>query len=216
MKKTVLFDLDGTLVDTSEGILKSIRSTIQDLSLEMKSSEELKRFIGPPLQGAFEEIYGLSSEKAKEAVVIFRKYYSEGDQLLCQPYEGIQELLSNLRDNGQKVYVATSKPTKYAIEILKSLHMNEYFAEIVGSNLDNTRSKKAEVIQYILDKLESTSSVIMVGDKAQDLIGANKTGIDAIGVTYGFGTRAELEEEQHLAIVDTMVELERLLLEDDE
>lgn len=212
MKKTFLFDLDGTLVDTSEGILNSIQKTIKALNLEQKTDEQLRCFIGPPLKDAFEKLYKMNADEAKNAVSVFRDFYKAGDKLVCCPYEGMKELLSSLKNNGDQLFVATSKPTLFAEEILKTHGMDVYFDAIVGSNLDNTRSTKAEVITYILENYDVSSSVFMIGDKAQDLIGALECGLNGIGVTYGFGTREELEGVDHLLITDTVEDLLNALL----
>lgn len=207
MKNTYLFDLDGTLVDTSEGILNSIQKTITTLNLSPKSVDELRFFIGPPLKEAFEKLYGMAEDDAKNAVTTFREFYKAGDNLVCCPYEGMSDLLDKLKTSGHQLFVATSKPTVFAEAILDKFELSQYFDAIIGSNLDNTRSTKAEVINYILDNYDVLDNVYMIGDKAQDLIGALKCNLPGIGVTYGFGTREELESVQNLIIVDSVNEL---------
>ena len=194
MIKYVLFDLDGTLVDTSEGILQSISMALNELGVDNIDTEKMKCFIGPPLKTAFIEYCCMSPEQAAEATKVFRKFYNESGKYVCKLYDGITETLSMLKENGYVVAVATSKPTVFAVDILRFLHIDHYFDEIVGSNLDNTRSSKHEVIQYILDKyqIQDLDQVVMIGDKAQDLIGAETCGVHGIGVTYGFGSCEEL------------------------
>lgn len=205
MIKYILFDLDGTLVDTSEGILESIRLAVEELGIDYINAEDMKRFIGPPLKTAFIEFCGMSSEQAAEASKVFRKYYNEKGKFVCTLYPQMRETLSKLKKSGYILAVATSKPTVFAVDILRFLNIEHYFDEIVGSNLDNTRSKKHEVIQYILDKydIQNMDQVVMVGDKAQDLIGAETCGIHGIGVTYGFGSYEELAGTRHDVLLPT-------------
>lgn len=199
MIKYVLFDLDGTLVDTSEGILESIRLAVEELGIDNINAEDMIRFIGPPLKTAFIEFCGMSSEQAEEVSKVFRKYYNEKGKFACALYPQMRETLSELKQCGYTLVVATSKPTVFAMDILKYLKIEHFFDEIVGSNMDNTRSAKHEVIQYILDKynVRNLDQVVMIGDKSQDLIGAEKCRIHGIGVTYGFGTYEELAGAKH-------------------
>lgn len=205
MFKYVLFDLDGTLVDTSEGILDSISMAMKDLGIDNINSEDMKCFIGPPLKTAFIEFCGMSSEQAGEASKVFRKYYNEKGKYLCTLYPQMRETLSELKQCGYILAVATSKPTAFAVDILRLLEIDYYFDKIVGSNMDNTRSAKCDVIQYILDEyqIHDLDQVVMIGDKAQDLIGAEICNVHAIGVTYGFGSYEELVGAKHDVLLST-------------
>jgi len=205
MIKYVLFDLDGTLVDTSEGIIHSIHLTLRELNIRGITAEEMRRFIGPPLKTAFVEFCKMSPSMADEATKVFRKYYNSDGKRMCCLYPQVPQMLDRLKKAGFILIVATSKPTVFATEILNFLNIGQLFHEIVGSNMDNTRSYKQEIIQYILDKYHITNlnQAIMVGDKAQDLIGADSCGINGIGVTYGFGSCEELESVNHTAIVSS-------------
>ena len=202
--KTLLFDLDGTLVDTGEGILASIAHALAKLGDSDKiDANGMRKFIGPPLKPAFMEYCGYDEERALLAVRLFREHYAEIGKSLCTPYPGMHEALAALSAAGCRLFVATSKPTVFAREILSRWKMDHFFADIVGSNLDNTRSKKHEVIEYILDThgITDKENTVMIGDKAQDLIGARQCGLPALGVTYGFGSVEELSGEPHLALV---------------
>lgn len=199
--KNILFDLDGTLINTGEGIISSIKKTAADMGLPRVSDEVLSTFIGPPLKDAFISVYNMEQDKASDAVKIFREHYSREDMLLCIPYEGIRELLEGLTAMGYRLFVATSKPTPFAQRILDHFGLSRFFEETAGSNPDNTRSKKAEVIAYLIEKYRlSTEDTFMVGDKAQDLIGACCCKVKGIGVSFGFGTWEELEAEHPMYI----------------
>lgn len=212
MFSTVLFDLDGTLIDTSEGIISSIRKTLRGLKIQEKN--DLSVFVGPPLKLTFMKEYSLDDEKATEATKIFREYYSKEDKFKGNVYDGIYECLSLLKNNKIDLFVATSKPTIFSEEILRHFNMSDYFTEVVGSNLDNSRSKKNEVIEYILEKygIKNKNSVLMVGDTDNDLIGANISGIRCVGVTYGFGSYSQLIKIRNDGIIDSINELSKLVL----
>ncbi|MBO5561870.1 MAG: HAD hydrolase-like protein [Firmicutes bacterium] len=205
MYKYILFDLDGTLVDTGEGIMLSVRQTVEDMGLEKLSEETVRSFIGPPLKAAFMEKCGLDDEKAGEAVKIFRAHYSRENILLCSLYKGIPELCEKLIKSGKTLIVATSKPTPFAKRVLENLGIDKYFADIVGSELDNSRTKKCEVIEYIIEKfcIKDRNTVVMVGDKAQDIIGAKQCGVKSVGVLFGYGSFEELSAENADYIIKT-------------
>ncbi len=213
MYNYVLFDLDGTLVDSSEGILNSAQYALNQCGVKEDNIERLKVFIGPPLKETFIAVYGMSEEQATHACNVFRMYYSEKGKLQCHLYDDIVTMLSTLKKSGKTLIVATSKPTVFSQDILDRLQISQFFDDIVGSNMDNSRSKKSEIINYILEKyrIEDKSQVVMVGDKSHDLIGASQCGISAIGVSYGFGTVEELLGEPHEKIVDTTRELLEIL-----
>lgn len=205
----LLFDLDGTLVNTSEGILNSAKYALDRLGIIERDPDRLNQFIGPPLKDTFLMQYGFDEPAATRAVETFREYYRETGIRQCQLYPGIPEVLAKLRSSGFRLFVATSKPTYFSEIILNALGVAQEFQEIVGSNLDNTRSRKSEIIQYILDAYSefSQNSFVMIGDKSQDLKGAEQCNIPAVGVMYGFGTFDELNAHPHLALVASPADL---------
>ncbi len=203
--KYVFFDLDGTLVDTGDGIMASIRHALDVMGEPALDEDTLRCFIGPPLKEPFMKHCGFSEERTLEAIKIFREHYARVGKNICEPYGGIREMLVRLQHAGFVLAVATSKPTVFATDILDRFDLSQYFVQIVGSNLDNTRSKKSEVIDYLLSALaiKDPSEVVMIGDKAQDLIGGKACGTKGIGVTYGFGSVEELSAEPHIALLDS-------------
>lgn len=207
--KYLLFDLDGTIADTEEGILSSVKYALNELKIDEPDITRLKQFIGPPLKSTFQLLYDLDDKSANTATTIFREYYAKDGKYQCKLYDGMLATLQLLKDRGYVLFIATSKPTVFANDIANHLGVNSFFEEIVGSNLDNTRSKKADIIQYILDKygIEEKNEVVMIGDKSHDLIGAMQCNIKGIGVTFGYGTRDELNSCQHEALINSPEEL---------
>ena len=213
MYKYILFDLDGTLIDTSEGIIYSVKEALKRLNVEVTDMQSLKQFIGPPLKATFKQLYGMSDEQANIATATFREIYAADALYQCLPYEGIFEVLKYLKEHGHEIFVATSKPTIFAKKILEKYNLDSYFKDIVGSELDNTRSSKREVIEYIISthQIADKQNMLMIGDKCHDLIGAQQCNIDALGVTYGYGTVEELTNEKHVAIVNAPHDISRFL-----
>ena len=207
MFQYILFDLDGTLVDSSEGILNSAHSALEAMGKTENDIQKLRRFIGPPLKDAFIKLYDMEENTASEAVKKFREYYNTKGKYQCCLYDGIEEMLSQLKSLGRRLFIATSKPTVFSTDIIKHLGIDMYFDGVVGSNLDNTRSNKCEVISYILNKykIKDLNSVVMIGDKSHDLIGAAQCNIHGIGVTYGFGDYDELFNEKHDVILESSI-----------
>ena len=194
MYQTVLFDLDGTLTDPGEGITNSVVYALKKYGIEVPDKTELYKFIGPPLHESFQVFYGFSKEKALEAVNYYREYYSKTGIFENKIYDGIKDTLHTLEDSGRILVVATSKPEKFAKQILEHFHLAEYFSFTAGANMDGTRTSKDEVISYALNscKITEYSNVVMVGDREHDILGAAKCSIDSIGVLYGYGTQQEL------------------------
>lgn len=209
----LFFDLDGTLADTKEGILLSLRYGLGKMGIRETDEKVLHSFIGPPLKDAFMEHYKMSEEEALETLAHYRVCYSGGGLLHCRLFPGVEELLRRLSREGFRLYVATSKPDRFAAQILDHLGVSDLFCEIAGSLLDNTRTKKHEVIRYLLDKYpEAEGDVLMIGDREQDLIGAAACGIPAVGVLYGYGSLAELSRKGNAAPVKTPEELYRFIV----
>lgn len=208
----VFFDLDGTLTDPAIGITNSVMYALHYFGIDVADRRELYPFIGPPLKESFEKFYQLTSEQAEEALREYRVYFSDKGLYENTVYDGIPALLQALCDNGCKVVLATSKPSVYAERILEHFDLRKYFTFVSGSELNGDRVDKAEVIRYALDALHITDvkQVIMVGDRCFDVEGAATCGIDAIGVTYGYGNAAELNSA--IKVVNTVQELQEVLL----
>lgn len=210
----ILFDLDGTLTDSLPGIINSIIYALNKYGITVEDTAILRKFLGPPLHESFKEFYGFDDEKAMEATNFYREYFRTKGLLENQVYDGIHELLKNLADNGKRLIVATSKPQEFTDRIMQHFDLAKYFEFVAGSNMDGTRSKKADVIEYALNKCQITdkSKVVMVGDRKHDIIGAKAVGIDSIGVEYGYGDYDELKSAGATHIAKTVNDLKVLCL----
>ena len=195
MYRYLLFDLDGTLTESGPGIINSARYALDHYGIPQETDETLRKFIGPPLKDSFMGYYGFSEEKAIEAISVFREYYNSKGWCENSPYPGIPQMLARLKENGYCLIVATSKIEKQAVRICEHFELDRYIDDIVGSD-DAVRTKKDEVIRYVLDKnnIVDKSGVIMIGDRKHDILGAKAVGLRSMGVLYGYGDRAELEE----------------------
>lgn len=195
MYNTILFDLDGTLTDSEPGIINSIEYALKKYDINIENKTGLRKFLGPPLKESFKQFCGFSEEKAEQAVEFYREYFREKGIFENNVYQGIIELLESLKAQNKRLIVATSKPEPFTYRILEHFDLLKYFDFVAGSNLDNTRCKKDEVISYALNSCGITDlqSVVMIGDREHDIIGANKVGIASIGVLYGYGDLPELE-----------------------
>ena len=209
----ILFDLDGTLTDSSQGIINSIIYALEKFDINDYDMPLLRKFLGPPLHESFEKFMGFDKEKSLQAVKLYREYFSSKGLLENEVYGGITDLLQKLKENGKSLIVATSKPQPFTDKIMEHFDLVKYFDFIAGSNMDTTRSKKAEVIEYALSEcnIKEKSKVVMIGDRAEDMIGAQSVGIDSIGVEYGYGTFDELKNAGATYIAKTVDELENLL-----
>lgn len=216
MKKydVILFDLDGTLTDSSPGIMNSIVYALKKCNISVENTDDLRKFLGPPLHESFRDFYGFDDEKSMEAVGFYREYFSIKGLLENEVYSGIRELLEDLKENGKRLILATSKPQPFTDRIMAHFDLAKYFEFIAGSNMDGTRSKKAEVIAYALEScgIMGKSNVVMVGDREHDIIGAKTVGIDSIGVEYGYGDYDELSDAGATYIVKTVEELKDIFI----
>ncbi len=212
--KKVLFDLDGTLINSQEGITKGVQYALREsLGIDEPDLEALRCFIGPPLSLMFTRKYQVSPEKIEPAVAKYREYYDTVGMNECELYPGVIETLKRMRKKGYTIGLASSKPEISCMQILKNLGVADYFDEIVGASLGPERREKVLVLEEAFRRMDVTdrSQILLIGDTKYDAIGAVKAGIDCIGVTYGFGTREELVAAGAVAVFDTLEEVEAYL-----
>ena len=212
----IFFDLDGTLTDPALGITNSFIHALKFYGMEIPSYEELCKLIGPPLPYSFETTFGFDHDKAMQAVAKYREYFSTKGLFENKVYEGISELLQTLKEQGKHLLVATSKPEEYSIKIIDHFGLSRYFDFVCGSLMDESRSKKAEVIAYALERCGlgqgDKEKVLMVGDRFHDIEGAKANGLKSCGVLFGYGARQELEEAGADYIVKSVNELLEVIL----
>lgn len=212
MKQYLLFDLDGTLTDPMVGITSSVQYALEKFGIHVRYLKELIPFIGPPLAESFQKFYGFSKEDAEKAIQYYREYYAPKGIFENEVYEGIPEMFAHLTEAGFTLLVATSKPTVFARKVLKHFGMEDYFSFVGGSELDGSRTKKAEVISYILKTCGiEAKEAIMIGDRRHDIEGGKACGLESVGVLYGYGTEQELTEAGADHIIRTVAELEDYL-----
>lgn len=216
MFDTVLFDLDGTLTDPFEGISNSIIYALKKFGIAAPDKPLLKKFIGPPLTESFSEYCGLNHSDALRALDYYREYFSVAGIFENKPYEGVCELLSGLKERGYTAIVATSKPEQFAKAIVQHFRLEQYFKEICGATMDQSRTQKADVIAYALKKCEikekDKKRAVMVGDRKHDIIGAKTNGLSSIGVLYGYGSKEELLEAGANYIANSPVDILHYIL----
>lgn len=210
MYKAVIFDLDGTLLDTSAGVLKSVDYTIDKMGYSPLKNEVKRTFIGPPIKKSLMKQYGLSEEEADRATEIFRDRYKNHDLFLAKAYEGIYDLLKALRANGYKIGVATLKREDYAIEILEHFNIAEHCDVICGSDFASKMTKKDVLMRCeSLMGLAFSNEGILIGDTTSDAVGAFEAGVDFMAVTFGFGFRTDgdVKEHPHVFTADTVQDI---------
>ena len=204
--KNYLFDLDGTLTDPGLGIKNSIRYALERAGLTPLDEETLNLFIGPPLIDSFQQYCGATADEARELVRLYREYFSVTGLFENEVYDGIREMLEALKERGAKIFLATSKPEPFAVKILEHFDLMKYFTFAGGSTMDETRTAKWEVIDYVLKTANiSAEESVMVGDRKYDIEGGRKCGLDTVGVTFGYGDRSEFDDANY--IIDIPKEL---------
>ena len=190
----ILFDLDGTLTDSAEGVIRSMQHMQEKMGIEKWADEDLTFVVGPPLMKTFTEDFAMDSETAEKALVFFRERYTTVGLFENKVYPGVVEMLAALKAKGKRMAVATSKKEETAVRILEHFDIAKYFEVIGGDNRAEGRDTKAKVIDYVLECMKADKNdVIMVGDRKFDVEGAHAIGIPCIAVEYGYGDRAEFE-----------------------
>ena len=212
MKKTILFDLDGTLTDSGEGIINCATLALRHFGLPIPSYTDMRTFVGPPLRDSFIR-FGVPADQADEAIRVYRSRYIPTGMFENTPYPGIRELLEALRAEGYTLYVATSKPEEMSVTILEKFDLAKYFHRICGASIDSSRSTKDAVIAYLLESSGAKEDMVMVGDTKFDVIGAAAHGIPTVGVAWGYGETADMEAAGAKAIAQSPAHLVTLLRE---
>lgn len=197
----VIFDVDGTLLDTTEGVLAAVKHTLNKCGLEEPDEAVYRTFIGPPIKESFLKTYDIDNETAIKMTKIFRDRYKDVELLKAEPYDGIIDVFESIKVLGMKSAVATYKRQDYAESIVRHFGFGKYTDIIFGADNDN-KMKKKDIIEKCIAVagINDYKRVLMIGDSDNDAIGANEIGIDFLGVTYGFGFRTKEEIYAHGAV----------------
>lgn len=213
-RKYILFDLDGTVIDSVEGIYNGLRYTYKKLNMEVPTDEFFHQFVGPSVVATFKTLYNLDDNEAQRWYSIYREYYSTKGLLECSLYKGIKKLILKLKEQDKYIALATKKPEEFAKIMLRNLEIESLFDVICGSKKGDMTHEKGYVLDNAMTAMgvTSKSEVIMIGDTKFDCIGANQAGVECVGVTYGYGEKQDLIDYKCVEIVDTILELEKVLL----
>lgn len=211
MKRTILFDLDGTLTDSAEGIINCAQLALKYFGLPVPDRADMQFVVGPPLRDSFLRL-GVPEADVEKAIEIYRSRYVPTGMFENTPYPGIFAMLGALKEAGHELYVATSKPEGMATAILEKFHLSGYFDKIYGASLDGSRDTKDTVIAYVLEELGPRENIIMVGDTHYDVLGAAVHGIKTIGVSWGYGKVEDLKAAGAVEIVNSPAQLLKKLI----
>lgn len=215
MIQNILFDLDGTLSESAVGIINSVLYALEKMEIDTSDivPQSLLKFIGPPLKTSFQESYNFSQEEIAQAIVYYREYFNESGIYQNEIYPGVPEMLSTLQKSGKSLFVATSKPEFFAKQILENDKLSHFFAQIVGSPLEENSCTKSDIIKMVLDNNHlDPNTCIMVGDREHDIFGGHENHMKAVGVLYGYGSLDELNAVKADYIAKDTNELTQILL----
>ena len=214
--KHIIFDLDGTLTDSGEGIINSVLYAYEKMGLPLPAEGCRREFVGPPLSESF-AAHGVPAERIDEAIRTYReRYVGGGGKYENRVYDGIPELLENLKAAGCRLYVGTSKPEPVSNDILKKFDLHKYFDIIAGATEDLTRETKTQVLEYLVEQIGTKSEddeLVMVGDTKYDVLGAADLSIPCIGVSWGYGDPSDMENAGAVGIAHNTEELFALIEE---
>ncbi|MBR0278267.1 MAG: HAD hydrolase-like protein [Clostridia bacterium] len=199
--KTLLFDLDGTVIDSFEGVINSVKYSLNKLNAPIPDSEKLKKYVGPPLTESYMKFNGFDRKKAEDAIEIYREYYTEKGIYETRLYDGMYSLLEDLHKAGYEIILATSKPEKYAVKILENLCILKFFSKVCGCPMKEAGVTKIDIMNLAIKnaKTKNKSEIIMIGDTTYDINGAEYFKIDSVGVLYGAGSAEELSDATYIA-----------------
>lgn len=214
MKEYILIDMDGTMIDSQEGITKSVQHALKQKGIIVDDLSKLTKHIGPPQHESFEKFWGFEGEELEEAIQIYRKAFAEFGLSQFEVYPGIEELFKKLYEKGKKIIIVTSKIEDFALYTMETTKLDQYVVDTCGSTFDNSRITKSDVMEYALKKnnIKDKKRAIMIGDRHHDIDSSIEYGLESVGVIYGFGSKKELEEAGATYLVSTVNELEDLLL----
>ena len=214
-KENILFDLDGTIVDSGPGVTNSVKYALEKFGIHVNDTSELYGFMGPPLSSSFPRFYNFTYEQTEKAIEHYREYYRDRGIYEFELYDGIKELIIDLCESGKNVFVATTKPELFAREIIKRCSLDRYIRFTGGSTFDGTMEKKADIIKYVVGTcgIDDSASCVMIGDRMYDIEGAAANRISSVGILYGYGGRKELEDAGANYIAETVSDLRGLLLD---
>lgn len=192
--KTILFDLDGTLADNSEGIVNGVLYALEKLGIHEQNPQSIHRFIGPPILDSFMQFYDLPEDKANQGVQLYREIFAQVGVHQATLYDGITPMLERLKQAGYLLATASSKPEKFVRQILTDHNIVQYFDAVIGADLEGKRQTKQSVCLEALRRTQTDAAdAVLVGDRMFDAEGAAACGMDCIAALYGFGTREEFE-----------------------
>lgn len=212
--KAVIFDFDGTVADTGEGILRSLQYSFSAMGREVPDMSDLKRFIGPPVYYSYTHFYGVSEDEVELYIKKYRERYKEKGIYECALYDGMRELILELKSRGVKTGIASSKPEHLIYSVADFLGVTDLFDAVAGVKSDNSRhSTKKDIILEAMEKLEETDreKVLMVGDRCFDIEGARAAGVKSCGALWGYGNKEEFLEYKADFIVEKPIDVLKLL-----
>ncbi len=212
----LFWDLDGTLTESGPGIKNCVKYALNFFGIDENDEEKLDLFIGPPLLDSFRNLYGFSEEKSREAIKKYRERFAEVGMFENSVYPNIIECLQSLKESGKKLYVATGKPEIYMFKILDHYGLSKFFEFAGGSDTDETRCHKWEIIDYVvrecsLEKARDNDEILMIGDRKHDIIGAHKNNMKCCAVEWGYGSKDEFEEFKADFVISTPFELKSIV-----
>lgn len=212
MKDNLLFDLDGTIIDPAVGITGAAKYALETMGYPTPSQKELEKFIGPPLDESFTELYQFTPEQSEQGILHFRDYFAKHGIHEHHLYPGFSELLPALKQKGFTLYIATSKPTVFARQILDGYGLTSCFAGLQGSDLESPGCPKGEIIRKVLEKHAiAPSTALMIGDRKHDIVGAKQQGVASVGLLHGYGGQQELQEAKADYILPDVAALAKFL-----